>query len=76
MKQVPITSFGLASEQTSGSHQGVILYKMMQDLGDLTYEQIELVSAELRRLYLKRYPVQIQGDGVMEIKVVPHGKPR
>lgn len=59
VKRVSITASGLASEQARGNQPVAILYRALRDYSDLTWEQIELGSAEVKRLYAQRDSIRI-----------------
>ena len=52
------------------------MYQALQNGVDITDEQLETGSAELKKLHRIRDSLRVRTDGVLEARVAPHGKPR
>ena len=66
----------LAKEQASGTGPVAIIYKALQDEVEVTSEQLDSGSAELKRLNKMRGSLRLRPDGVLEARVAPQGKSR
>lgn len=53
-----------------------VIYRAIQDRKELTEAQINLSSAELKKLYKSRGSIRIRADGIMGIRVASHNKVR
>ena len=66
----------LAKEQAAGMGPVAVIYQALLNDKEVTEEQLELGSAELRRLHQQRDSLRLRTDGVLEARVAPQGKPR
>ena len=66
----------LAQEQASGAGPVAVIYQALQNGVEITDEQLESGSAELKKLHKIRDSLRVRPDGVLEARVAPHGKPR
>ena len=66
----------LAKEQLEGHGAVATMYKAIQTGQDLSPEQIEAGSQELKKLYQRRTSMRLTKQGVLEIQVAINEKPR
>ena len=66
----------LSKEQSTGGGAVATIYKLIETGEGLSKEQLELGSAELRKLYQRRPSMRINSQKVLEIQVVVNGRPR
>ena len=61
----------LAKEQAAGMGPVAVIYQALLNDREVTEEQLELGSAELRRLHRQRDSLRLRTDGVLEARVAP-----
>ena len=66
----------LARAQSTGVGPVSIIYRALRDHIEVTAEQLEWNSLELRKLHKIMDSLRIRADGVLEARLAPHNKPR
>ena len=66
----------LAREQATKVGPVSTIYRALRDHIEVTAEQLEWNSLQLRKLHKMMDSLRIRADGVLEARLAPHNKPR